>query len=172
MRRRKRKTVTTPSRVSRTWSRLAIFPASLPQNLTAMSMTVAWLCALWCVAAAGATTPGAAAGQHEKPYALIFGTVWGPDNRPLYGVKVKIRRANEKKARWELYSDHHGEFAQRVPAGRAQYVVSAEAGKPHKSKQAGSLPPPTGSTEVTVAVENDERKDVGLHLKEQQLPRQ
>src|SRR5450631_1734224 len=42
----------------------------------------------------------------EKPYALIYGTVWGPDGRPLYGVKVEIRRADQKKARWELYSDH------------------------------------------------------------------
>ena len=136
-----------------------------------MSMAAAGLCALWCVAAAGMMTPGAAGGQHEKPYALIFGTVWGPDKRPVYGVKVKIRRANEKKTRWELYSDHHGEFAQRVPAGRAQYVVSAEVGKPHKSKQASSLPPSAGRTEVTVAIENDERKDVGLHLTEQELPR-
>ena len=38
----------------------------------------------------------------RKPYALIFGTVYAPDDRPAYGVKVKIRRANEKKARWEL----------------------------------------------------------------------
>ena len=57
----------------------------------------------------------------EKPYALIFGTVWGPDDRPVYGVKVKIRRADQKKARWELFSDHHGEFAQRVPVGPADY---------------------------------------------------
>jgi hypothetical protein len=40
--------------------------------------------------------------HHEKPYALIFGTVWAPDKRPVYGVKVKCRRANEKKVRWEL----------------------------------------------------------------------
>ena len=24
----------------------------------------------------------------EKPYALIFGTVWGPDNHPVSGVRV------------------------------------------------------------------------------------
>ena len=24
------------------------------------------------------------------PYALIFGTVWGPDNRPVYGVRVNL----------------------------------------------------------------------------------
>ncbi|HTE90852.1 MAG TPA: hypothetical protein VK639_17970, partial [Terriglobales bacterium] len=63
--------------------------------------------------------------KSEKPYALIFGTVWGPDNHPRYGVRVKIRRVDEKP-RWEFYSDHNGEFAQRVPAGKADYVVWAD----------------------------------------------
>ena len=68
------------------------------------------------VAAAIAVRPATAAQKKsEKPYALIFGTVWGPDNHPLYGVKVRIRRADDRKPRWELYSDHDGEFAQRVP---------------------------------------------------------
>jgi hypothetical protein len=31
-----------------------------------------------------------------------------------------------QKARWELYSNHTGEFAQRVPAGKADYVVWAD----------------------------------------------
>jgi len=78
---------------------------------------------------ASLSTPALARGsddQKQKPYALIFGTVWDPDGHPLYAVKVKIRRASEKKARWELYSDHAGEFAQRVPAGKADYVVWAE----------------------------------------------
>lgn len=98
--------------------------------------------------------------KHEKPYALIFGTVWGPDNHPLYGVKVKMRRESESKARWELYSDHNGEFAQRVPAGKIDYVVWADL-KGYKS--------PTGKPlqgqEVKVHVEYDERVDIGLHLK-------
>src|SRR5437016_14087711 len=64
--------------------------------------------------------------EKPKPYALIFGTVWGPDDHPLYGVKVKIRRADQKKAHWELYSDHNGEFAQRLPAGPGDYLVWAE----------------------------------------------
>ena len=98
----------------------------------------------------------------EKPYALIFGTVWGPDDHPLYGVTVKIRRASDKprKVRWELYSDHNGEFAQRVPAGEADYILWADVkgfkfvdGRPlHLAK------------EVTVHIYNDERQDTGLHL--------
>ena len=91
-----------------------------------------------------------------KPYALIFGTVYAPDDRPAYGVRVKIRRALEKKSRWELYSDHHGEFAQRLPAGRADYVVWADVKGPK------DRPRP----EVKVHIENDERVDISLHLVE------
>ena len=94
-------------------------------------------------------TPPATAGprKSEKPYALIFGTVWSPENHPLYGVKVRIRRADDKKPRWELISDHNGEFAQRVPAGKADYVIWADL-KGYKSsdhKQLGT------GTEVTGA---------------------
>ena len=30
------------------------------------------------------------AAQKSKPYALIAGTVWGPDDRPVYGVTVNV----------------------------------------------------------------------------------
>ncbi len=96
----------------------------------------------------------------EKPYALIFGTVWGPENQVLYGVKVKIRRADQKKAHWELYSDHRGEFAQRVPAGKADYIVWADT-KDYKLPDGKRLRP---GTEVTVHIDSDERSDIGLHL--------
>jgi len=108
------------------------------------------------------------AGSHEKekPYALIFGTVWGPDNLPIYGVTVKMRRATDKpkKVRWELFSDHHGEFAQRVPAGEADYILWADL-KHFKPADGKALRLPQ---EVTVHVYNDEREDTGLHLVYQQ----
>lgn len=97
----------------------------------------------------------------RKNYALIFGTVWGPDDRPVYGVKVMIRRADKKKPGWELYSDHSGEFAQRLPPGKADYVVWADA-KSLKSLSKNKLQP---GEEVTVHIELDERADIGLHLK-------
>ena len=90
----------------------------------------------------------------EKPYALIFGTVYGPDYHTVYGVRVKIRRADHKKAQWEHYSDHQGEFAQRVPAGEADYIVWAEPEGKHAPV-----------VEVKVHVQNDERVDTSLHLK-------
>ena len=66
---------------------------------------------------------------------------------------MRIRRADQKKAQWELYSDHQGEFAQRVPAGTADYIASAEPEDKRVRK-----------AEVTVHVQNDEREDVSLHL--------
>jgi hypothetical protein len=101
-------------------------------------------------------------GKPDKPYALIFGTVWGPDDLPVYGVTVRIRRAKDKprKVRWELYSDHHGEFAQRVPAGETDYILSADLKgfKPADGKPLHLV------QEVTVHVYGDEREDTGLHL--------
>jgi len=76
------------------------------------------------------------AGGKKKiaPYALIFGTVWDAQSRPAYGVPVKIRLADKKKAKWELISDRRGEFAQRVPAGAADYVVWADLKSPKGKK--------------------------------------
>lgn len=91
----------------------------------------------------------------EQPYALIYGTVWSPEGTPVYGVQVKIRRADEKKPRWQLVSNHLGEFAQRVPAGKADYVVWAEI--KIKGRE-------TEKPEVRVHIENDERADISLHL--------
>lgn len=109
-----------------------------------------------CLAQTLAGQSGPSSHSKEKPYALIYGTVYGPDERGVYGVKIKIRRADEKKAKWELYSDHRGEFAQRVPVGEADYIVWADV-KTHKN-----APP----QEVKVHISNDERQDVGLHLTE------
>lgn len=96
--------------------------------------------------------------RNEPPkYALIFGTVYGVDERPVYGVPIKIRRADQKRAKYELLSDHRGEFAQRVPPGPADYVVWADI----KSKQRNAP-----RIERPIHVDNEERVDVGLHLRE------
>lgn len=113
--------------------------------------------------------PGSAAAippekrAEQKHYGLIFGTVWSARDEPVYGVRVKIRRANEKKARWEVYSNHAGEFEQLVPAG--SYVVWADVKRPKKAKkgdQSNHWAPP----QVTVEVQKDFRVDIGLHLTE------
>lgn len=43
-------------------------------------------------------------------------------NYSFPGVEVRIRRGDEKKFRWDTYTDSRGEFAVRVPPGH-QYVV-------------------------------------------------
>jgi hypothetical protein len=111
------------------------------------------------------TSPANASPASKKlkpsdPYALIFGTVWGPDDHPVYGVTVKIRRVPNKKAKWELTSDHAGEFAQRVPAGEADYVVGADL-MGVKTTEGEKL---HLVEEVTVHVAYDERVDISLHL--------
>ena len=91
-----------------------------------------------------------------QDYALIFGTVWGPDDRPVGGIAIKIRRATDKKPKWELVSDNNGEFAQRVPVGTMEYIIQADIKTPK------GQPKP----EITVQIDNNERKNVGLHLTE------
>jgi hypothetical protein len=98
--------------------------------------------------------------EKPKPYAMIFGTVWDPDGHPVYGVKVRIRRAEDKRARWELYSNHSGEFAQRLPVGKADYIVWADV-KGYKLPSSKHLKP---GAEVPVHIDGDERLDIGLHL--------
>lgn len=93
-------------------------------------------------------------------YAVIFGTVWGPDDQPVPGMKVKIRRAEDKKTRGEKYSNRLGEFEFLVPAGKQDYVIWADT-KSFKLPNGGRLQGP----EVTVHVESTEREDTGLHLK-------
>ncbi|MFZ0704855.1 MAG: carboxypeptidase-like regulatory domain-containing protein [Candidatus Korobacteraceae bacterium] len=96
-----------------------------------------------------------------KDYALIFGTVWDPDSHPVGGVPIRIRRSSEKKFRWEQVSNRTGEFAQRVPVGKQDYVIQADVKTPK------GVPKP----EVTVHVDDNERQDVGIHLTDQQLPK-
>jgi hypothetical protein len=105
--------------------------------------------------AAGAQNPQPQKAK-VKPYALLFGTVWDAHDRAAYGVEIHIRRADKKKAQWTLYSDHQGEFAQRVPVGTADYIIWAEV--EHKK---GVKP-----VETKVHVDNDERVDFSLHLTE------
>lgn len=95
----------------------------------------------------------------RKDYALIFGTVWGPDSRPLAGVPLKIKRTSDKKFKWELTSDRSGEFAQRVPTGSDDYIIQADIKTPK------GQPKP----EITVHIDENERKDVSLHLTQQDM---
>ena len=95
----------------------------------------------------------------KKDYALIYGTVWGPDDRPVAGVPIKIRRAPDKKAKWELVSDSRGEFAQRVPVGKQDYVVQADI----------KMPKGQPKPETTAHIDDNERIDISLRLTKEML---
>jgi hypothetical protein len=102
----------------------------------------------------GDQKPATDQNQAKHDYALIYGTVWDKDDRAVYGVPIKIRRADQKKAKWELVSDHRGEFAQRVPVGRADYIVWADIKAPKGAQK----------PETKAHIEDNERIDVSLHL--------
>jgi hypothetical protein len=54
---------------------------------------------------------------------LIIGTIFDPKGYAFPGVELRIRRSNEKKYRWDSYTDSRGEFAVRVPQGSDYEVV-------------------------------------------------
>jgi Carboxypeptidase regulatory-like domain len=54
---------------------------------------------------------------------LIIGTVFDPKGYAFAGVELRIRRSNEKKNRWDSYTNSRGEFAVRVPQGSDYEVV-------------------------------------------------
>ena len=105
--------------------------------------------------------------KEQKPFGLIFGTAYGPDDRPLYGVKIQIHPVGKKRPNWELMSDHRGEFAQRVPLNPADYEISGEAeitpivdGKPQPSRKKRV------KATAKVRVDKDVEQDISLHLRD------
>jgi hypothetical protein len=81
-------------------------------------------------AANPATTPNKSGKQrysHANDF-LIRGTVFTDKSLAFPGVLLRIRRAAEKKFRWETYSNSRGEFAVRVPKGlQYEMVIHAKS---------------------------------------------
>ena len=101
----------------------------------------------------------------KKHYGLIFGTAYGPDDHSVYGAKIEIHPAGKSHPSWKLFSDHRGEFAQRVPPGPSDYVISGEVefapvvdGVAQKKRKL--------KAETKVHIQAEERQDVSLHFKE------
>src|ERR1700749_311740 len=51
------------------------------------------------------------------PGFLIIGTVFNENALSFPGVEVKIRRAGDKRYKWDTTTNSRGEFAVRVPQG-------------------------------------------------------
>jgi Carboxypeptidase regulatory-like domain len=107
-------------------------------NVIALSLAISLpLAAAQGAAGGNATTPAAQASGAESSSAhksksshandlLIRGTVFNEHALALEGAKLRVRRSNEKKSRWETFSNFRGEFAVRVPQG-ADYEIEAES---------------------------------------------
>ncbi len=57
---------------------------------------------------------------------VVFGTIFTTQGFALAGADVRLRRAGEKKDRWQGRSDARGEFAFRVPPD-VEYELSVTA---------------------------------------------
>jgi hypothetical protein len=66
---------------------------------------------------------------------VIRGTVFNERGLAMPGVKLRIRRSDQKKSRWETYTNSRGEFAVRVPKG-PDYEIAAESKGFAKQSQA------------------------------------
>jgi hypothetical protein len=60
--------------------------------------------------------------SHANDY-LVRGTVFTEKALSFPGVQLRIRKAGEKKFRWETYTNSRGEFAVRVPQGSDYEMV-------------------------------------------------
>jgi hypothetical protein len=73
--------------------------------------------------------PRAAAEPQQKPRyddCILYGNVFTQDGHLLQDADVHVRRATDKKPKWEATSDRRGEFAVRVPPG-PDYVIEVKA---------------------------------------------
>jgi hypothetical protein len=67
-----------------------------------------------------------ASGKKKHNYAddfLIIGTVFNEKAMSFPGVRLRIRRAGEKKFHWESYTNSRGDFALRLPQGSNYEMV-------------------------------------------------
>jgi hypothetical protein len=64
-------------------------------------------------------------GSHVHDF-VIFATVFTEKGFALPGARVRVRREDEKKFRWEAMSDRQGELGIRVKQG-AEYELTVDA---------------------------------------------
>jgi hypothetical protein len=91
--------------------------------------TITLLVLLWTAGSIFApAAPGSSQNQansHAHDF-VIFATVFTEQGFALPGARVRVRRADEQKYRWEALSDRRGELGIRVKQG-AEYELTIEA---------------------------------------------
>jgi hypothetical protein len=78
---------------------------------------------------------------------LIIGTVFDPKGYAFPGAELRIRKSNEKKYRWDSYTNSRGEFAVRVPQGSDYEMVIRAKGF---GEQTRALDAKTGVSEARI----------------------
>jgi len=104
-------------------------PLSPFSHLTFMRLTIALAGMAWLAGGAFALDPASGTQNSSGSRAhvfVIFATVFTDQGFALPGARVRVRRTDQKKFRWEAMSDHQGELAFRVPPG-AEYELTIEA---------------------------------------------
>jgi carboxypeptidase family protein len=98
-----------PAAVAGTWAQAPVTPPppAAPETQTP---------------AASLSKPGKKKYSHANDF-VIRGTVFNDKALSFPGVQLRIRRAGEKKFRWEDYTNSRGEFAIRVPQGSDYEMV-------------------------------------------------
>jgi Carboxypeptidase regulatory-like domain len=90
--------------------------------------------------------PGKKKYSHANDF-LIRGTVFTDKALSFPGVQLRIRRAGEKKYRWEGYTNSRGEFAVRVPQGSDYELVVRAKGF---AEQTRSIDAKSGANEESM----------------------
>src|SRR5436309_13532909 len=93
--------------------------------------------------AASTSKPGKKKYSHANDF-LIHGTVFSDKALSFPGVQLRIRKAGEKKFRWESYTNSRGEFAMRVPQGSDYEMVVRAKGF---AEQTRTIDAKTGANE-------------------------
>jgi Carboxypeptidase regulatory-like domain len=76
--------------------------------------------------AQSSSSSSSSSGKRGRTHAndfLVVGTVFTDKAYALPGAHIRLRRASEKKFRWETYTNSRGEFALRVPQGDEYEIV-------------------------------------------------
>lgn len=99
-------------------------------------------------------TPSSSSIKSNKRYShtndfLIIGTVFTDKGYAFSGVELRVRRSNEKKVRWDSYTNSRGEFAIRVPQGMDYEMIVHAKGF---ADQTRSLDAKNGLNEARIVI--------------------
>jgi hypothetical protein len=119
---------------------LQFFRHPLPSfdRLNNMRSMITLLALVWTAGAISVPIAAASSQKQTNSHAhdfVIFATVFSEQGFALPGARVRVRRADEQKFRWEAMSDRRGELGIRVKQG-AEYelIIEARGFKPQTRK--------------------------------------